>query len=132
VESSTKISLKVTWLVSIIDRTRTPDDHRYSKLLLDDSEPISITVCNVADVDGLLSLLNEKYLKYDNEFVIKSLADFRRIGDLYEVVYVSTLNYVPGLNKTGTIYSIKELQQRKIEIGEFYERAIIRNGRGYR
>jgi hypothetical protein len=130
-ESSGKIKLKVTWLVSIVDKSRAPDDPRYAKLLLDSESPISITLEEISNINLVLTRLNEKFLKYDDKFIIKSLAGFRTLEEnLCEAVYVSVLNYVPGLNKDGTIYSLEELQQRNISIGDYYERAIIRHGSG--
>jgi hypothetical protein len=130
-ELSGKIKLKVTWLISITDKSRAPDDPRYAKLLLDNESPISITLEEIRNVNLVLTRLNERFLKYDDKFVIKNLAGFRVLEEnLCEAVYVSALNYVPGLNKDGTIYSLEELQQRNISIGEYYERAIIRHGSG--
>lgn len=130
-ESSGKIKLKITWVIVIIDKSRAPDDSRYSKILLDNELPPSLMVDELNEGSDFLKELNDKYLKYDHRFILKNLVSTRIISsNLLEVLYVSIINYIPGLNKAGTIYTNEELQQRNIQLDDYYERAISRFGAG--
>jgi hypothetical protein len=130
-ESCGKIKVRLTLLVSLTDRTKSPEDPRYFKILLDNEKPLSMDLETIND-DEDLKILTEKYLKYDFGFIEKILAGTRCVGEnILELVYVTKLSYLPGLNKSGTIYTLKELQDRNIIIDEYYERALRRFGTTY-
>lgn len=114
----------------IVDKTKLPSDSRYLKILLENDCVPSELVSDGQDIDLILADINDKYLKYDSIFIKKSLAGLRYIGlDTYEAIYISTIAYVPGLNKGGTIYSFEELNERNIKIDEYYEQSIAKFGR---
>lgn len=130
-----RINLKITLICIITDRARPQYDARRLKILLDDFVPPSIMVENGQEINTVLKDLNDKYLKYDHSFVNKSLAGLRHVvGDnneykncnLYEAVYICGINYMPGLNRGGIIYSYQELEERNIQIEEYYEQIISR------
>lgn len=130
-ESCGKIKVRLTLLINIVDRSKNPRDPRYLKILLDNDQPPSVDLDSINN-DEDLKFLNDKYLKYDISFTEKILAGSRCVGEnILELVYVTTLSYLPGLNKAGTIYTTQELQDRNISIDEYYERALRRFGTTY-
>ena len=125
-----KIKLKVALIMVIVDKTKLPSDERYLKILLENENIPCQLISDGQDIEEIITEISNKYLKYDSSFINKSLAGLRYLGlDTYEAIYISTIAYVPGLNKGGTIYSFEELNERNIKIDEYYEQSIAKFGR---
>lgn len=118
------MKLKVTLLVSAIDRTRRNTDRSYMKILLnDESKVLSKTVSFVGFNDHLQVLreLHSQYINYDFEYTQKLLCNFRTLeNNICEVIYVVTVNYIPDFFKAGRVYTLDEIQERGILIEEYY------------
>ena len=131
-ESSGQIRVLITLLVNVVDRTKPQIDPRYNKLLLDGDDPIQTLLTDIEpdEHEHALKGLFQSYIKY--EWVDCHLAGARSLASsILELVYVTNLNYLPGMNKSGTIYTYEELQNRKIIIDEYYERALRQFGPRY-
>lgn len=131
-ESSGQIKFQVTLLVNLFDDTKSSLDLRYRKILLDNEVPINLITYTLNPEVNYLKLLSDKYLKYDFEYINKTLVDSRiKSSNFLELIYISNIKYMPKLNILGSIYTYLELQERNIILDEYYERLIRKFGSPY-
>lgn len=123
--------LKISYIILASNNKDNLSDGNYTKILLDEYNKIpSITVGEIMGKDSNFFLKNitNTYLKYDYEFLIKQLGDTIIKDDIIEVIYISTVPYVYGFNKSGNVYGIKDLHKNNINIEEKYADTISRFG----
>lgn len=124
--------LKISYLVVALDKTLTNVNKSYLKLLLtDDLSVPSIIIDDISNFESPLEALrrlHDEYIKYNFEFPIKQLCDVRFVGNICEITYLITLNYVPKMNKKGRLFSLREIQERNIEIEEYYGKNFVKSG----
>jgi hypothetical protein len=128
------MELKITYIVSAIDRSKNITDPRYLSILLDENkQPPSSTIkafFGKSETDYLRSI-HEKYLKYHYEYVSKTLCGFRKIDfNKAEVVYLATVEYFPDINKSGEFFNIAEIQDQNILLEEYYGELFFKFGSG--
>ena len=129
-ESNTK--LKVSYIISAIDRrSNILDPLNYKLILTDDLKIPSRIVDELKGTDShfnTLKNIHDEYVKYSYDYPIKMLCGFRTLDDICEVTYITSLNYIPGLNKSGRIISIGEMQDNNIFIEEYYGELFVKFG----
>jgi hypothetical protein len=128
------MDIKISYLISALDKTKAITDPRYLNILLDENRNIpSLTIKSFlgkTEIDYLLSLHN-KYLNYHFEYVQKMLGGFRKIDfNTGEVTYVCAVDYYPGINKAGDFFNIAEIQDQNILLEEYYGELFFRFGSG--
>lgn len=119
-ESNTK--LKISYIISVVDYRKKyePTDFKW---VLDDESRVPSKIINKVGKDSHFTSLKEihdQYIKYDFDYVNKTLCGFRTFDDICEVSYITSINYVPNLNKAGRIIAIGELQDFNIFIEDYY------------
>lgn len=127
--------IKISYIISVTDRRYSKADSNYLKLILDNNLKIPSVTLDVIEADGHMRALESlcgQYLKYDPSYLSKSLCGFRTFDNLCEVIYFSSVNYMLGLNKTGRIFSLGEIQEQQIEIEDYYGKLFTEHsGRTY-
>lgn len=121
---SSPIKLKVSYLVVALDKHKGNTDRSYLRLLLsENNEVLSRTADILPELDfdkKLLKELHSQYVRYDYDYVYKSLCGFRTFENLCEVCYICNVHYMPDFYKSGNLYSLDEIQDRNILIEEYY------------
>lgn len=128
---SNSIKLKVSYIFISLNRKRAIFQDIIQLLLTEDLKIPSVTINNLKDFNDPIEMLkgiHEDYLKYSFDFVIERLAKIRFIDhNICEVTYIASLNYIPGFNKKGRVFSLNELVKQNIDIEEYYGEIISRN-----
>lgn len=128
-------TIKISHIISVTDRRYNKSNANYLKIILDNDLKIPSLTLDVVEADchsKALDSLCRTYLKYDPLYVTKSLCGFRTFDNLCEVIYFSSVNYMLGLNQSGRIFSLGEIQEQQIEIEEFYGKLFTElSGRTY-
>jgi hypothetical protein len=128
------MELKITYIISAIDKSKNITDPRYLNILLDENkQPPSLIIkafFGKSEKDYLKSI-HDTYLKYHYEFVSKTLCGFRKIDfNKAEVVYLTAVDYFPDINKSGEFFNIAEIQDQNILLEEYYGELFFRFGSG--
>jgi hypothetical protein len=108
----------ISWLVIAKDRSK--NIYEQNLLLLDDNLKIpSISVHYGDSIESKFYELSEKTVKYSNGWIQKNLIDICSVnsdGVICDFFYSSVLLFMPNLNKIGTFYSLKEIEERNITL----------------
>lgn len=118
---------KLSWMVIAKDKNK--PFLQQNLILLEDYNFINTDIAYGDNIDSALKALSSRYLKYDPDFVNKELVDIVSINQnctILEIIYLSLVNYIPGLNNYGTFYSLEEIERRNIEINERYGKHLRR------
>jgi hypothetical protein len=106
----------ISWLVIAKDRSKSI--YEQNLLLLDDKLSIpSISLLYGESIESKFFELSEKTIKYSNGWIQKNLIDINSVnqeGVICDFLYSSVLLFMPNLNKIGTFYSLKEIEERNI------------------
>ena len=128
------MELKITYIITALDKTRQVNDPRYLNILLDEfnSMPsLSIKSFLANDEEYYLKKIHDCYLKYHFEYVTKSLVGFRRTGpSSCEAIYMCSVDYFPDIIKSGSFYNLSEIQNSNILIEEYYGECFFKFGAG--
>lgn len=127
------MQLKITYLIAAIDRNRPVTDLKYLNILLDENQQVPSTTVKafIGDKDEIDTLkeLHDKFLNYHFEYVHKMLCGFRKIDQkTVEIVYICTVNYFPGIQKAGDIYTLQDIQEENILLEEYYGEIFFKFG----
>lgn len=131
---SEPIKLKLSIIFKIRDQRYSIADPSFFSILLDDELKVpSITISNIEnDKDFYLKKLYEDFVKFSFDFPQKTLADCRFIDyNICELTYICNLLYMKGFNKKGKVLSLKELQERNIDLEEYYGTTFSKFGSGF-
>lgn len=126
---SDKLNVKISYLIVAFDRNNITKSN--VKLLLRDDFSIPyVIIDNLGGKDPLdfLKVLHEEYVEYDFDFPYKTLCGVRFVENTCEITYLITLNYVPSMNKKGRLFSFAEIQEREIEIEDYYGEYFAQSG----
>lgn len=128
------MELKITYIITALDKSKQINDPRYLNILLDEFNcipSISIKAFLGNDEEHYLKQIHDSYLKYHFEYVTKSLVGFRKTGYAScEVVYMCSVDYLPDIVKSGSFYNLSEIQDSNILIEEYYGECFFKFGAG--
>lgn len=106
----------IKWLLIAKDRSKNIYDQ--SLILLDENLNLpSIAVKYGDDIEAKFLELSANSIKYSNGWINKNLIEICSINSgniICEFLYSSTVLFMPKLNKIGTFYSLKEIEERNI------------------
>lgn len=127
------MDLKISYLIAAVRRDKQVTDPHYLNILLNNdkqvpSKTIKAFIGETDEVD-ILKEIHSEYLNYHFEYVHKMLCGFRKLdAKNIEVCYITTVNYLPDINKNGEIYSLDDIQNENILLEEYYAELFFKFG----
>lgn len=124
---------KITLIIAKIDKSVEFFLDDYFQIYLGKDKKFPSAYVNKNGVDECINNIFSNYLKIDRKWAKTRISDARTLFDngvlCTEIVYICYIPSVWDIEKTGTFYTIKELEEADIKIDEFYEKAITRQPR---
>jgi hypothetical protein len=122
---SDQIKVKISYLVVGVEKMR--EKMRFY-MLLDNDLVVPHAIMDRLDKspEEYLRSLHDEYVEYSFDFLTKDLASVRFVENICEIVYLVNVNYVPRMNKKGRLFTLEELEEREIEIEDYYGRQVIK------
>lgn len=127
------MDIKFTYLIAAVDKNRSVTDPKYLNILLDENGNMpSLQIkgfVGLQDEESVLKSIHDKYMNYHFDYVMKNVCGFRKIAqNVGELIYICSVIYYPGINKTGDFYTIQDIQDQNILLEEYYAEFFFRLG----
>lgn len=122
--NSERTKIKLTALIVFKNQNFLPFEDGFTSILLDNAKVPSIMIDEEPNGGVALSLkkLLSKYVKFDTSFISGTIVDYKEEGDLLELIFCFNLVFVSGVIAEGSLFSKKDLVDRKIQLDERYAR----------
>lgn len=126
-----KLKVKITLVLSFKNNNFAPFEDGFYSILLDNLSIPSIIIEEPPKegVSEVIKNLLSNYINYDTDFIKLDIQDCYFDDNCIELVFCCNLLFISGVVKNGSLMTMKDLVDRKIDIDERYRQCFERRTR---
>lgn len=130
------MKVKLTLILIQFNKKAPVNSDSYAKVYFTDDNKLPSIFASTKSVKETLRELCLKHFELDFEWLEKTIQDFRIVKEseypytfVSEAVYIVYVPEILGVLKNGDLLSFAKIQEKQIQLDEFYERAITGTGK---